>query len=69
MNSSCVFGVVLVTICISGVSSGICFLDQMLTSAGECVDCPFCPRGQGMDLEQKVRVFVLNCVVPFERWD
>ena len=44
----------LISACITGVSSGICFLDQMLTPEGECVDCPFCPGGHGMDLEEEV---------------
>ena len=53
--ASYLFGVILVALWISGILSREClFDDQMLTPEGECVDCPFCPGGEGMDLEQEV---------------
>lgn len=31
-----------------------CFPDQKLTSEGNCIDCDYCPSGEGVDLKEKV---------------
>ena len=40
----------------NAVSGGtICFPDQKLTADGVCVDCEYCPSGEGVDLNEKVK--------------
>lgn len=37
------------------VSGGtFCFPDQKLTADGECVDCAYCPSGEGVVLNEEV---------------
>lgn len=45
----------LISLGFSRVHAGKCGLDQVLTAKGKCVDCEFCPPGQGMDLQKEVQ--------------
>lgn len=55
-NPATLFCYVLVPFLIGCVDSNTCFLDQIMTAEGKCVDCPFCPAGQGMDINEEVRI-------------